>query len=289
MGYARLGRRHFHRGRVLLAISACPTLTDKFITLVVSDVSRHGIVMVGESAVTGRSGVSSGAVKIQYSPAANVGFAIWGDAVTGGVDMDRWLADFIRTEVRAGDTVEAVGNKLVAALNPILSASGRSWAEMRRGIHIAGYRDGLPVLFHAHGGHEGEAAHEIQLYHDYPDDQHWSEQQYREILNEPLSFVHLRNGYYRHFGPLFASMAAVFSPMIKEVLNVDFPYGTLEGRLAFYKTLIRFIANVLVAAQEDPGVNDQLSAIAFNAAGIVKNEMLDFPETRILPSTYGNF
>ena len=52
-------------------------------TLVVSEVLRHGIVMIGDSAVTYSLGdeivgVKPGAVKVQYSPELNVGISMWG-------------------------------------------------------------------------------------------------------------------------------------------------------------------------------------------------------------------
>jgi hypothetical protein len=247
-------------------------------TLVVSDVSRFGIVMVGDSAVTAAAGVEDGAVKIQYAEAANIGFALWGDALVGKTYMDRWLAEFIQNQVPAGETVEDVGQKLVATLNPILAESGCPWSEMVRGIHLAGYRNGLPVLFHVHCGHEGEPPHELRLYRDYPDDQGWSEAQFNEILNKPDDFVHLRNGYFRHFAPLFSNILT-YSVQIKALLNIDFPYRSLEGRLDFYKTLVRFVADVLAASRENPGVNERLSAIAFNEKGIRRNEILPFPAT----------
>src|SRR5437773_5302058 len=174
-------------------------------TLVVSDISRYGIIMVGDSAVTGSSrgvkGVTADAYKVQYAKAANIGFALWGNAGVDHRRIDHWLADFIRDNVKAGDAVENTGHKLVNSLNAILGKIGRQWKDLVRGIHIGGYRDGLPVLFHAHCGHENEPAHELRLYHDFHDDQKWSEGYFRSLLND--GFIHLRNGYHRLFGPLF--------------------------------------------------------------------------------------
>lgn len=257
-------------------------------TLVVSDISRYGVVMIGDSAVTTLAGVEDGAVKIQYAQAANVGFALWGDARVDQTYMDRWLAEFIQSQVHSGESVERIGQKLAASLNPILAGSGRPWSEMVRGIHLAGYRNGLPVLFHVHCGHEGEPAHELRLYRDYPDDNNISEAEFREILNQPDVFVHLRNGYHRHFAPLFVNILK-YSVQVKSLLNIDFPYRSLEGRLDFYKTLLRFVAGVLAASREDPGVNERLSAIAFNARGLVKNEVLPFPTAAPLPGQFSRF
>jgi hypothetical protein len=173
--------------------------------LVVSDIFRYGIIMVGDSAVTRCTGgvkhVSADAYKVQYAEAANIGFALWGNAGVDHRRIDRWLDDFIRDELNAGDSVEVTGQKLTTSLNDILANSGRQWKDLVRGIHIAGYRDGLPVLFHVHCGHENEPPHELRLYHDYPDDQNWTEDFFRTLLNR--EFIHLRNGYHKLLGPLF--------------------------------------------------------------------------------------
>jgi hypothetical protein len=57
-------------------------------TLVVSDISRLGVLMVGDSAVTIKrrnlpDEVESGAVKVQYSEKVNIGVAMWGYANVG--------------------------------------------------------------------------------------------------------------------------------------------------------------------------------------------------------------
>jgi hypothetical protein len=247
-------------------------------TLVVSDISRHGIIMVGDSAVTIDSGgvktAVDGAFKIQYAKAANIGFALWGNAGVDHRRIDYWLADFIQDQVKTGDSVEDTGNKLVSALNSTLLKTGRQWKDLVRGIHIAGYRDGLPVLFHVHCGHDNEPAHELRLYHDFPDDQKWSESHFKQLLSH--GFIHLRNGYHPLFAPLF-DQALGYSSQLRAGFNIQLPYPSLEGRFEFYKMLLRFVAGTLIAAKIHPGVNDRLSAIAFNASGMVIDEQLSLP------------
>jgi hypothetical protein len=244
-------------------------------TLVVSDISCHGIVMVGDSAVTIGSGgvknVIADAYKVQYAKAANVGFALWGNAGVDQRRIDYWLADFIRDQVKAGDSVEKIGQELVCSLNTALGKSGRQWKDLVRGIHIAGYREGLPVLFHAHCGHDNEPAHELRLYHDYPDDQKWSESYFRSLLS--YGFVHLRNGYHPLFGPLF-QQALGYAAQLRASYNIQLPHPSLEGRFEFYKLLVRFVAGTLIASKLHPGVNDKLSAIAFNENGMIVDEQL---------------
>ena len=59
--------------------------------------------------------------------------------------------------------------------------------------------------------------------------------------------------------------------------NVQFPYPTTEGRLEFYKLLVRFVADTLVASKQHPGVNDTLGAIAFDETGMKIDQRLPFP------------
>ncbi len=195
-------------------------------TLVVSDISSLGIVMVGDSAVTlGQNGsVISGAVKVQYSSIANVGFALWGNAGTLPARMDHWIADFIQNSVQPNESVEDIGQKLVTQLNPILSSSGSPWKDLVRGIHIAGYKNGLPCLFHVHSGHYNEPAHELRLYKDYPDGQSWSESYFNYLLE--FDFIHLRNGYHPLFGPLFDQVLE-YSKQLRTNFNITFPQRTL--------------------------------------------------------------
>lgn len=240
-------------------------------TLVVSDISQHGIIMVGDSAVTYGSSTKADAFKVQYAKAANVGFALWGNAGVDHRRIDHWLADFIRDEVKTGDSVEDIGQRLVGSLNAILEKSGHKWKDLVRGIHIAGYREGLPVLFHAHCGHENEPAHELRLYHDYPDDQKWSESRFRALLN--YGFIHLRNGYHPLFGPLFQK-SLEYASQVRAAYNIQLPHPSLEGRFEFYKLLVKFVAGTLVASKIHPGVNDKLSAIAFDEKGMKFDEQI---------------
>ena len=60
-------------------------------TLVVTDVSQHGIVMMGDSAVTVVNnseiiGARPGAAKVQYSPELNLGITIPGNGKKKNLD-----------------------------------------------------------------------------------------------------------------------------------------------------------------------------------------------------------
>src|SRR4029434_11147718 len=101
-------------------------------SLVVSDVSNFGIIMVGDSAVThrenGKLQYLSDAAKVQYSDKANVGFAMWGRvSLPNGVRLDVWLRDFIDNQIERGDAVEAIGEKLAQQLNQLFLDTKSPW------------------------------------------------------------------------------------------------------------------------------------------------------------------
>src|SRR5260370_35711678 len=247
-------------------------------SLVVTDISAHGIVMVGDSAITRRKGgkvvdVSSDGSKIQYSDAANIGFAIWGRSNLPDQRLDIWLRDFVNCKVRSGDSVENVGQLLAKSLNEQIEAMKEPWDKQLRGIHLAGYRDDRPVLFHVHCGHPNEAPHELRPYHDYPDDHNWSTGEFEELLSRGM--IHLRNGFVQHFAALFDSMLT-YMAKLDQILVVKLPQPGLRGRVDFYKLLVRFVADTLMITGQTRSVNDKLSAVAFDRTGLRIDERLDF-------------
>lgn len=242
--------------------------------------------MVGDSAVTQMRGskvlgVVPGAVKVQYSANANIGISMWGYGQVNGTPLDKWISEFICTSVTPTDTIETVGSKLASQINAAHILSGKPWKELVCGFHLGGYIEGLPHLYHVHCGHESEPPHELRLYRDFPIDHHWDTAQFQDILNN--GYCHLRNGCHPLFAPLFDSIME-YSKKLDARLGITFPQDNIEGRLLFYKELVKFVAGVLAASGIHRGVNDTLSAIAFDKKGIAFDQQLPFT----LLSSYGN-
>ena len=248
-------------------------------TLVVSEVSRHGVTMVGDSAITLRSGgivkAESGASKIHYSPRLNMGFAIWGNAMVRCEQIDTWLSHYLDTVPESFSDIDRVAQNLATDLGAELAEESKPWSQLYCGIHVTGYKSGLPRLWHIHCGHAHEAPHEPRLYMDYPEDQGWSDDYYRTVMVSPGATFscHLRNGYTPHYALLFDRMVE-YSNNLRDELGIAFPQDTLAGHLEFHKVLVRFVAGALVAAGKHPGVNDQLSILAFTDNGAVIDERL---------------
>ena len=251
-------------------------------TLVVSEISRLGILMIGDSAITfSQTGlptvVINGAAKIHYSEKANIGFAMWGNAFVRGQQLDLWLKTFIDTTIIANEDIEIVGQRLTKQIRIELEQEHKPWSDLIFGIHIAGYKDGLPRLWHIHCGHSNEPDHEPRLYHDFFEDK-WSEDYFRATFFPPggggTASAHLRNGYAPYYGLLFDSLIG-YSNNLRGILGTELPTDTLEGHLQYHKILVKFVAGALVAAGIHPGVNDNLSSISFNQDGIITDNRFD--------------
>ena len=248
-------------------------------TLVVSEVSRHGIVMVGDSAVTHSRDarivrVEPGAQKVQYSSAANIGITMWGWGQAGNQRLDLWVSEFMKSEAQSGVSIETLGTLLAQQLNRLRQENNVPMDETTRsGFHLAGYENGCPRLWHVHTGHYHEPVHEFRLYRDFPEGQGLSPDQALIQIEQGVLNFHLRNGYHQIFGLLFENVLS-YSRNLRNLLRVEFPADTVEGRVQFNKLLVRSVADTLEASGLHPIVNNILSTIAFNQDRLLVDERI---------------
>jgi hypothetical protein len=240
-------------------------------TLVATEVSGLGIVMIGDSAVThyehGIKKVWNGASKVQYASSANVGFAMWGGGHVDDAPADLWLSRFIGNQVFEQDGLADVCERLAATMNAALSRNGApDWNRERRGIHVAGYVDGLPHIYHLHTGAENEPQHELRVFKDVPFGVPLTIEEHAERLRDGLG-SQLRNGAYRIFGSLFDAMFVFTNEKLPE-LGFEWPRRTLEDRVSLYTLLVDNISRVLLAEGRLPRVGGEVAAIGFTERGL---------------------
>jgi len=197
---------------------------------------------------------------------------MWGHGQVGGKRLDSWIAEFIESRINPRDDLETTGQHLAQQLNKELSQTNRPWSELVCGFHLAGFKNGLPRLWHIHCGHQNEPPHELRLYHDFPEYQGWTDEHFRNLLGGG-GICHLRNGYHHYFAALFDNVMQ-YSKTLHQHLGINFPQNSLEGHLHFYKLLVQFVAGTLIAAGEYPAVNNVLSAIAFGQNGLLFDERI---------------
>ncbi len=238
-------------------------------TLVVTTVSAFGITVVGDRAVTRRtdSGVELlKARKIWYSPEANVALAFWGNAnLPGDESLEDWARRFV-ANIQIHDSVASVCERLVSTLNPELESLGKPWLDLRRGIHVSGYENDLPVIFHVHTGDPHVLHHPLKVHRDFPDIYSGGPEKYRQHL-AGNGHVQLRNGYYS----LFATLAqTVFESRadLTALLKQPVPANSLAGQAAFDEALVRLAAGILKSAQLHQSVSADVNVVAFTPRGL---------------------
>jgi hypothetical protein len=228
------------------------------VTLVVTEVSEEfGCVVVGDSAVKIGTQVIKGAEKVHYSAEANIGFAIWGNACLAGQRIDELLATFV-SGLGSSASPRSAGRDLAAFFTNEGIKDGRNWEGLRGGVHICGYENSVPVLFHAHTGHEPPSPQgQFKLYEDYPNVQ---------------TICHLRNGYYQMFSFLFDGMQHYVGGLNQ--LGFKWPNESVEDRVSYYTIMVDTVARTLEAAGRVPAVDGRVSAFAFNRNGIQVDKRL---------------
>ena len=239
-------------------------------TLVVTTASVLGITVVGDRAVTRRSGDGTEileAKKVWYAPQANVALAFWGSAIPpGNESLEDWARSFVDS-IENNESVVSICNRLVSNLNPALESLRKLWSDLRRGIHVSGYENGLPVIFHVHTGDPLAFHHSLEVHRDFPDIHGGGVDKYRQDL-ESGKHVQLRNGYYELFATL---AAAVFEARheLSKLLKRSVPANTLWGQAAFDEALVRLAADILKSAQLPKHVSSELDVVVFNSNGEV--------------------
>jgi hypothetical protein len=238
-------------------------------TLVVTEVSEQfGCVVVGDSAVTMGTKVVHGAEKVHYASEPGIGFAIWGNACFSGQRVDELISGFASALGR-GATPRSAGLELASMLATEGAKDGRDWMALRGGVHVCGYEDSIPVLFHVHTGHNPPAPQgPFQLYEDFPD---------------ARAGCHLRNGYYQMFAVLFQGMQQYAAGLGQ--LGFRWPHESVEDRVSYYSIMVDTVARTLEAAGRVPSVGGRVSALAFNRDGIQVDKRLprgvaDFCQSR---------
>lgn len=243
-------------------------------TIVVSTVSQHGITVVGDRAVSRRSGdddltvLDSGADKVFYSGAANIAFACWGNTDFGDMSYNDWIRGTVASAIERGMPLRAASEMLAHQINQRLAPLAESrhgWSSLRRGIHVSGYVDGLPCIYHVHTGAPEEGHHPLRVYRDFPDVHGGGADIFRQKLARGER-AQVFNGFHELFGLVGVTLGDIRDRLQKE-FDIRIPAPTLRGQLELDRALIRFAAGLLRAGDRAPQVSLDVSDVAFDASG----------------------
>lgn len=122
-------------------------------TLVITKLSKFGVAMVADSAITydGRRSFV-GYQKLFPVPQINAGISIWGNLDINGTDADEWIKYFINKDVTKDIELSELAEKLREKLDETF---GDNLIEEnnRMGLHVAGFdRNRGPTLYTINNG-----------------------------------------------------------------------------------------------------------------------------------------
>jgi hypothetical protein len=237
-------------------------------TIVVTTASTLGITVVGDRALTrrvpGQAPQFKEVTKVYFATQANISFAFWGRVNIPGQEFGSWAQGFVsglapQTTLRTA--TELLANELRGLLEPVT----KSWGIQRRGVHVAGFVDGVPHIYHVHTGDPQIAHHPPRAYFDFPHEHTSGDGEYQEALASGKR-AQLRNGQ----PGLFVRVAASFEHLrsqLEEEFGVRIPAPTLAAQLAMDRAFVRFAAGMLAAADQEPTVSEEVDCLAFTATG----------------------
>lgn len=129
-------------------------------TLVLTELTLHGITMAADSAVTITNTVSglsyaqpNAANKLKKIPYLNAGVSCWGLGTISGIPTDQWLESFIGSNSGI-TTLQEFAAELSKNLNSLMPPNNT--VNGRLGFHLAGFEDynsqPTPSFYHIHDG-----------------------------------------------------------------------------------------------------------------------------------------
>jgi hypothetical protein len=263
-------------------------------TLVVTTASKFGISLIGDRAVSRMT--SSGqaevledeATKIFYSDRANIGLAYWGKTkLANGTLADfakRFLEQELDRERPLLEVAEQLATQLMVEVEPLHRGS-TTWADLSRGVHVSGFVNGEPHIYHVHMGtaFSGKAP---EVHQDFPNGFDGGQKAYSSFL-EGGGFARLFNGFSPLYDVVGVSMKGLREQLEKE-FAVQIPAPKLGGQVAFERSIVRLCADLLLSSDRAPQVGAVLDTIAFTARGRVPEDEFAFTGEPLLRRATSN-
>lgn len=233
-------------------------------TLVLSELSRFGIAMAADSAITfheflptgeSRLRVVLGAKKLQLIPKLNAGISVWGQgSIRIGddvINIDTWIENIITEKEDDYDSLDSFANLLASEIRTFIQpidVSHNPWGTV--GFHLAGFVDyeGEPTqtFYHIHNGRSqalemrGETVDDpsiVNANHDFPPNM-------ARAFSGRLVWYRTRNGDLRIYNRLFGLLEQ-FLRRIERETHIVIPHSTsIADRAEWLKFQIKTMAEL---------------------------------------------
>jgi len=244
-------------------------------TLVLTELSPFGIVMVADSAVTHTQratgltyAIPNAAEKLQVIPHLSAGISCWGLGDVAGVPTDQWLSNFINSSISL-NTLQNFANELARQLNAQVppNTSGTS----RLGFHLAAFEDynGIPTpsFYHIHDGPSTTlqlrgipvSPTQFNANHDIPP-------QIFQLASTHNAWI-TRNGDYRLYANIFGLLENFFQQL--QPLGIMIPHSqNLSDRAEYLVFQIRTMSEIYRLSNLVPGIGGGIHYLTISPSGI---------------------
>jgi hypothetical protein len=245
-------------------------------TLILTELTAHGIAMAADSMVTSThvvTGLShttpNAAVKLQAVQHLSAGISCWGMGEINRVPTDEWLANFIIHNT-GFTTLQSFAGALANELNTVVEPSPA--VESRMGFHLAGFEDyqGVPTpsFFHIHDGPSttlqergiSVKPQQFNANHDVPPEV------FRQLAAKGQGRI-TRNGDYVLYVQLSRLLESFFQGL--RPIGVVIPNSqNLADRCEYLVFQIRTVSTIYRLSNLVPGIGGPINYLGISPAGI---------------------
>jgi len=272
-------------------------------TLILTELSQLGIIMVVENAITlccyqptgtFRDRSFKGLKKNFEIPKINAGLSFWGwatvapfDDIKEGQLFDWWLENFLYIHRDDYHSISELAEILEAELRTVIPPlTDEELAENPNGsggIHLAGYilyeGNYVPSFWHIHNGYsqvlgqEGGDPHTVNANHDCPP------ARTIELINEKKVYL-TTNGEIEVFNGLFSILNEFIIDKFSTAGYLT-PMPVIRARADFYKAQIKFLSNLYHVSGEVIEYGKRLAVLDFPESISDEVTLLLIEENRI--------
>jgi hypothetical protein len=246
-------------------------------TLVLTELTLHGIAMAADSAVTTTNTVTglsyvqpNAAKKLHQIPYLNAGVSCWGLGTISGMRTDQWLEDFI--ESNAGiTTLQEFGEELAINLNSLIPSNNTQ--EGRLGFHLAGFEDynsdSTPSFYHIHDDRSTTLEQRgifidptlFNPNHDMPP------HVFLQIASSGVGWI-TRNGDYLLYAQMFQLLENFFANLTP--LGIMIPHSqNVVDRAEYLVFQIRTVSELYRLSNLVPGIGGRINYLTITQNGIM--------------------
>jgi hypothetical protein len=251
-------------------------------TLVLSEVSKYGVVMVGDSAIessfaktdilpSGKPATPvyrTGCDKVKLIPNHSIGISFWGMGKIGGTPTDVWIEDYISNIVKPEDTFAHICEQLKERVNYDMKMSEKYG---RGGFHVGTVMrpangPSIPMVYHIHNGNGGHEWIPFSVQKDIPFGLGLTVEQYLAELERGF-WRFIRNGYVESFHYI---QNAFFNAMehlgVQSGIRIPYPEN-IKTHESLMRLQVGVFADLIALSNQPPVIAKPITSLTIDLDG----------------------